>query len=90
MATFNLRWRRHKVLKSGTRQSNPTRRKRLSTNPVVCRNGMPNSTFMVKQVWIAASLKLGCRPRFPVGAGLQTISGSNQIVSDPRCRSASL
>jgi hypothetical protein len=50
---------------------------------------MPNSTYMVKQVWIAASLKLGCRPRFPVGAGLHTMSGSNQIVSDPRCRSAS-
>jgi hypothetical protein len=57
--------------------------------PVVCLSGMPNSTFMVKQVWIAASLKLGCRPRFPGGGGFHTMSGSNQIVSEPRRLSAS-
>jgi hypothetical protein len=45
-----------RVLKSGTAQSRPISRSRLSTNPVVCRSAMPNSTFIVRQVWIAASL----------------------------------
>jgi hypothetical protein len=45
---------------------------------------------MVRQVWIAASLKLGCRPRFPVGGGRHVIFGSNQIESDPRRFNASL
>ena len=31
-------------------------RSRLTTNPVVCRSAMPNSTFSVKQVWMAGSL----------------------------------
>jgi hypothetical protein len=44
---------------------------------------MPKSTFIVRHVWIAASLKLGCRPRLPVGGGRHVISGSNQIESDP-------
>ncbi len=88
--TFSFRRRRHRVLKSGTFQFKPTNRRRLCTNPVVCLSGMPNSAFMVRQDWIAASLKLGCLPRFPVGGGFHTMSGSNQIVSDPRCRSASL
>jgi hypothetical protein len=51
---------------------------------------MPNSTFIDKQVWIAASLKLYCRSRLLLGGGLQTMSGSNQTVSDPRCFNASL
>ena len=51
---------------------------------------MPKSTFRVRQVWIAASLKCCCRPRLPVGGGIQSISGSNQIESDPRCFSAVL
>ena len=34
----------------------PINRRRLSTNPVVCRSAMPNRTFIVRQVWIAASL----------------------------------
>ncbi len=42
MATFSFRWRRHKVLKSGTGQSSPISRRRLSTNPVDCRNGIAN------------------------------------------------
>jgi hypothetical protein len=41
------------VLKFGTAQS---RSIKLSTNPVVCRSAMPNSTFIVRQVWIDASL----------------------------------
>lgn len=40
--------RRHRGLMSGTFQSSPTSRNKLSTNPVVCRRGMPNSTFTVK------------------------------------------
>jgi len=78
------------VLKSGTVQSRPTRRSRLSTKPVVCRNAMPNSTFIERHVWIAASLKVCWRPRLPVGAAFQFISGANQIVSEPRHLSASL
>jgi hypothetical protein len=45
---------------------------------------MPKSTFIVRHVWIASSLKLGCRPRFPLGGGFHIMSGLNQIVSDPR------
>src|SRR6056297_686271 len=78
------------VLKSGTAQSRPTSRRRLSTNPVVCLRAMPKMTFIVRHVWIAASLYCGCRPRLPVGGGTQTMSGSNQIVREPRCFSASL
>ena len=32
----------------------------------------------------SASLKFCCRPRLPFGGGTQTISGSNQIDSEPR------
>ncbi len=88
--TFSVFWRRHSVLKSGTTQSSPTSRNRLCTKPVVCRNGIPNSTLKVTQVWIAASLKQHWRPRFPVGGGAHSNSGSNQIDSDPRCFSAVL
>jgi hypothetical protein len=76
--TLGVVWRRQRVLKLGVAQSSPTNRNRLCTKPVVCRNGSPNSTFKVRQVWIAASLKLCCRPRLPVGAGTQAVSGSNQ------------
>ncbi|SPJ29883.1 hypothetical protein TRM7615_03406 [Falsiruegeria mediterranea M17] len=71
-------------------QSKPISFSRLCTNPVVCRNGMPNNTFIVRHVWIATSLKLGCRPRLPAGGARAAISGSNQIVSDPRRFNASL
>jgi hypothetical protein len=90
MLTFSVRLRRHRVLKSGTVQSKPTSFSKLCTNHVVCRNGLANNTFLVRQVWIAASLKLSCRPRLPVGGGRYVISGSNQIESDPRRFSASL
>ena len=56
MDTDRVFWRRLKVLKSGTVQSRPTRRNKLSTNPVVCRSAMPNSTFIVRHVWMAVSL----------------------------------
>ena len=49
---------------------------------------MPKSAFIGRHVWIAASLYCGCLPRLPVGGGTQTMSGSNQIVREPRCFSA--
>jgi hypothetical protein len=45
---------------------------------------MPNSTFIDRHVWIAASLWSGCRPRFPVRSASQIMAGSNQIDSEPR------
>jgi hypothetical protein len=56
MFTFRVFCRRDSVLQSGTAQSRPIRRSRLSTNPVVWRSAMPNSTFIVRHVWMAASL----------------------------------
>ena len=56
MLTFRVFWRRLRVLKFGATQSRSISRSRLSTNPVVCLSAMPNSTFIVKQVWMAASL----------------------------------
>ncbi len=56
MFTFRLFWRRDGVLKSGTAQSRPIRRSRLSTKPVVCLSAIPNRPFIVRQVWIEASL----------------------------------
>ena len=55
---------------------------------MVCRSGSPNNTFRVRHACIAASLNLCCRPRLPLGGGVQVISGSNQIDSDPRRFSA--
>ena len=67
--SFRVFWRRLSVLKFGTTQSRSIRRNRLSTNPPrhghsdqwrfhgsICLSAMPNSTFIVRQVWIAASL----------------------------------
>ena len=56
MFTASVFWRRLSVLKSGTSQSRPMRRSRLSIKPVVCRSAMPKRTFIVRQVWTAASL----------------------------------
>ena len=84
MLTFRVFWRRLSVLKFGTAQSRSISRSKLSTNPVVCRSAMPNNTFIVRQVWIAAALWSGCRPRLPVGAASRIIAGSNQSVGDPR------
>lgn len=80
-----LSWRRHSVLKSGTAQPRPACRSRFCTKPAVCLSGIPNSTFRVRQVWIAAPLNWHRRPRLPAGGGVQVILGSNQMVRDPRC-----
>lgn len=52
MLTFRGSWR----LKFGTTQSRLISRSWFLTIPVVRRSAMQNSTFMVRQVWIAASL----------------------------------
>ncbi|GGH50818.1 hypothetical protein GCM10011341_14060 [Frigidibacter albus] len=44
------------LIATGTDQSRPTSRSRLSTKPVVCRSGKPNRTFIVRRVWMAVSL----------------------------------
>ena len=54
MSPFKVFWRGDKVLKSGTGQSKPIRRSRLPTSPVACRSAMPNSTFILRQVWMTA------------------------------------
>jgi hypothetical protein len=56
MLTCKAFCRRESVLKLGTPQSNPPSSSRLSTKPVVFLSAMPNRTFIVRQVWIAASL----------------------------------
>jgi len=56
----------------------------------VCLDGSPNGAFKVRQVWIAASLKVGGRPRRPPATASHSISGSNQITGDPRCFRAAL
>ena len=50
---------------------------------------MPNRTFSVRHVWLAASLNFCCLPRLPLGGGAQSISGSNQplVVASNDCRS---
>ena len=44
----------------------------------------------IRHAWMAASEKMAGRPRRPCGAPSLSISGSNQISSDPRCRRAAL
>ena len=90
MATFRPFWRRYTVLKSGTDKSSPARFNGLFISPVVCRNGSPNKAVNIRQVWIAASLNVARRPRFPLGSANQTVLGSNQICSEPRCLRAAL
>jgi len=53
--TFRVFERRLRALKSGTDQSRLINPSRLSTNPVAWRSDMPNSTYIVRYVWMAAS-----------------------------------
>lgn len=71
------------MLKSGTAQSTPANRSKLSMKSAVWRSGRPNSTFRLRQAWIAATLRCCWRPRLPLGGDTHTISGSNQIESGP-------
>ena len=45
---------------------------------------------MLKQNWMAASEKVGLRPRLPFGAASHCMRGSSHIVNEPRAFSASL
>lgn len=78
------------MLELGTGQSSFASFSRLATNPVVCRRGNPNSAISIRQVWIAAFETVAGRPRRPLGAASHSVSGSNQIRSEPRCFSAAL
>lgn len=49
------------------------------------RMAMPNNTFIKRQVWMAASLQVCPQPRLLASVASQVITGSNQIVSKPRC-----
>ena len=82
--------RRLRVEKSGTGQSSPAIDRMLATIPVVCRNGRPNSTFTIRQDWIAPSLNTGGRPLRHASGARHTIALSSQISSDPRRFRASL
>lgn len=64
-----------------------TSRVRSSAPMWILHHGRP-SPFIVGQVWIAASPYSGGRRCLPVGGGTRTMSGSNRIVSEPRCFSA--
>jgi hypothetical protein len=77
------------MLKFGTSQFSPVNRSRLSTKPVVWRSAIPNNTFIVRKIWMAASLNFCGQPRLTKGLASQFISGSNQIATDPRRFSAS-
>ena len=75
-------WRRHSVEKSGTGQSSPAIRTRLSTNPTVWRSGRPKRIFSVRQVWIAASEKVSGRPRLPDFSARRAHSGRTTPVCE--------
>jgi hypothetical protein len=45
---------------------------------------------MLKQNWIASSLKLGLRPRLPLAWPCQFMAGSSQMSSEPRAFNAAL
>jgi len=45
---------------------------------------------MLRQNWMAASEKVGERPRLPVGAANHAMSWSSQISKEPRAWSAAL
>ncbi len=78
------------MLKSDTGQSSPVTSRRLATSQVACLSGRPNSAFSVRQAQMAASVKVAERLRVPLGSASHTVSGSNQISSDPRSLCAAL
>jgi hypothetical protein len=80
MLTASVLCRRQMVLKSGTGQSRPFSRSRLSTKPVVWRSAIPKSTFMVKQVNnLELAIPEGIEPstcRLEVGCSIQLSYGT--------------
>ncbi|GKT22905.1 hypothetical protein AVHM3334_09925 [Acidovorax sp. SUPP3334] len=64
------------------------RRSKPCTNPRLWRRARPNRHSMLRQNSIAASLKMGWRPRLPLAGAYHCMSLSSQIVSDPLALSA--
>ncbi len=62
----------------------------LATVAVVCRSGMPKSTFTIWQNWITALENTGGRPGRPALFSSHIMSLSSQISSDPSRLKASL
>lgn len=58
--------------------------------PMAWRSGKLKRHLMLRQNWIAWSLKRGLRPRLPLGWPCQFIEGSSQMSSEPRDFNASL
>ena len=80
MFTAKVFWRRDSVLKSGTVQFRPTSRSRLSTNPVVCRSAMPNSTLPPSRALLRNTLS---------GSGQADLNGRiavGLLAATPACR----
>lgn len=73
----------------GNRQSSPVKCSRLSTKPRLWRSARPNRHLMLKQNWIATSVKVRWRPRLPRGAASHCMSRSSQMVNGPRALRAS-
>jgi len=65
-------------------------RQLLPTKPVVWRSAIPNSTFMVRHVWRATSLKIRDLLLLPEGRAFQFISESNEHLTNASmcCQSA--
>ena len=81
---------RQSVEKSGTGQSRPAIFSKLAAMPIVCRKAKPNSTFRLRQNWMAASENVSGRPGRPRLGADHSISRSSQTSSEPRLRSAAL
>jgi len=58
--------------------------------PMAWRSDKLNRHLMLRQNWIASSLKVWLRPRLPFDCPCQRMVGSNQMISEPRDFSASL
>ena len=57
---------------------------------IAWRGGKLNRHLMLKQNWIASSLKRGLRPRLPLAWPCQFMAGSSQMSSEPRALNAAL
>lgn len=87
MFTSSVFCQRHKVLTSGTVQSDPVSFSGLCTRPVVWRGGIRTAPpVLASYAWPNRP----CRPRLPCDGGAQIIAKSNQLVSDPHPFNASL
>ena len=62
IATDTVPCCQHKVLKFGNVQISPANSSKLSTNPVVCLKGKPNSTLIVVILYCCISISLLASP----------------------------